>query len=41
MPASQHVLTFPDYVRNPLMNMNTFIALVRAMNTYGVIPKVE
>ena len=37
----RYVLVFPQYVRHRLTNMNTFVAILRAVRTYGKFPVVE
>lgn len=39
--GNRYVLTFPQYVRRRLTNLNTFVAIVRAIQTYGEFPVVE
>jgi hypothetical protein len=38
-PSQRHIFLPPQYARHPIRNGNTFIALIRAMETYGRIPK--
>ena len=40
-PPSRYVFLCPRYVRHRLKNMNTFIAIIHAMERYGDIPVVE
>lgn len=40
-PSRPYVFYFPEYVLHPLNNVNTFIALIRAIETYGEIPFTE
>ncbi len=40
-PPRRYVFWFPQYVRHPLTNVNTFIALIRGIETYGQIPMIE
>lgn len=40
-PPMRYVFWFPRFVRHRLQNMNTFIALIHAMERYGSIPIVE
>ena len=40
-PPRRYIFWFPQYVRHPIKNPNTIIALIRAIETYGQIPMVE
>jgi hypothetical protein len=40
-PPQRHLFLPPQYARHPLKDLNTFAALIRAMDTYGHIPMIE
>ena len=37
----RHVYVFPQYVRKRLEHQDTFVAILRSIDTYGQIPTVE
>lgn len=39
--GQRYVFTFPQYVQHRLANPNTFVAIIRAIQTYGEFPVVE
>lgn len=40
-PPLRHVFLPPQYAQHPLKDVNTLVGLIRAMETYGRIPKIE
>jgi hypothetical protein len=40
-PPQRHVFLPPQYARHPIKNVDTIIALLRALEIYGQIPKID